>query len=159
MLRPRRLARPRTLAGRGRRSGAAGEACGGGKAVVQRILVVEDSPTILNLLSLMLRQEGFEVVTARDGLEALEQLDQAPAQLVITDVNMPRMDGFKLIREVRRRPGGGRLPIIVVSTEREGHDQSQGLDAGADVYLTKPIQPGALLEHVRELLRPEADSP
>jgi two-component system chemotaxis response regulator CheY len=120
--------------------------------VAPRILVVEDSPTILNLLSLMLRQEGYEVLTARDGLEALEQLDQAAAQLMITDVNMPRMDGFKLIQRVRSRDGGGGLPIIVLSTEREDRDQAQGLQAGADVYLTKPIQPERLLGQVRELL-------
>ncbi len=117
-----------------------------------RILLVEDSPTILNLLSMVLRQYGFAVNTAYDGVEALEILSHEKADLIITDVNMPRMDGFTLISRVRAQKALAKVPIIVLSTESEDHDRQRGEAAGADLYLTKPVQPQVLVEHVRRLM-------
>ena len=116
------------------------------------ILLVEDSPTIRNLLRLMLKQHGFTVSTAGDGLEGLEVLSRNHIDLVITDVNMPRMDGFTLIARIRAQPAHARLPIIVLSTEGASQDRRKGRDAGADLYLTKPVAPEVLVKHVRELL-------
>ena len=123
-----------------------------------RILVVEDSPTILNLLGMVLRQQGFQIHTAGDGVEALEKLSQESVDLIITDVNMPRMDGFTLIRRVRAQQSLANLPIIVLSTEREDRDLEQGAMVGANLYLTKPVKPEVLVEHVQSLLNSQAIS-
>jgi len=123
-----------------------------------RILLVEDSPTIINLLSMVLRQHGYQVQTANDGLEALSKLSQDSVDLIITDVNMPRMDGFTLITRVRAQKLLAGLPIIVLSTEREDHDQKRGVSAGADLYLTKPVKPQVLVDHVQRLLDSHAIS-
>ncbi len=118
------------------------------------ILVVEDSPTIRNLIAMMLRQYGYQVSGAADGLEALAQVETSPPDLIITDVNMPRMDGFKLIARLRAQARFAGLPIIVLSTESGTHDRQTGLAAGADLYLTKPVNPGLLAQQVARLLEP-----
>lgn len=123
------------------------------------ILLVDDSPTILNLLRIALHQEGFKVVTAIDGLEALEQLQKFPVDLVIADVNMPRMDGFTLVKVMRSHENMRDLPVIILSTQSGPRDQRHGLDMGADLYLSKPVTPPDLVNSIRQLLdhkKPEA---
>jgi two-component system chemotaxis response regulator CheY len=117
-----------------------------------RILLVEDSPTILSLLSSMLRQFGFSVNTAGDGVAGLEVLTQKEVDLIITDVNMPRMDGFTFIAKVRAQEALQKIPIIVLSTEKGERDRQEGRGVGANLYLTKPIQPQVLVDHVNKLL-------
>ncbi len=120
--------------------------------MTKRILLVDDSPTILNLLSLVFREQGYEVVQAHDGQEALQKLAGQAVDIIVTDVNMPRMDGFALISAVRANPGLTRLPIIVLSTESDPLDREAGLTRGADLYLTKPLGPAELVAHVRSLI-------
>ncbi|MFH1060928.1 MAG: response regulator [Pseudomonadota bacterium] len=117
-----------------------------------RILLVDDSLTILNLLSLALKQQGYEVITARDGLEALEKGQRQPVSLIITDLNMPRLDGLAFIARWRNREGSRRTPIIMLSTESQKHDRRAGLKQGADLYLVKPVTSAQLAEAVRSLL-------
>ncbi|MFH1034737.1 MAG: response regulator [Pseudomonadota bacterium] len=117
-----------------------------------RILAVDDSPTILNMLSMMLRQHGYEVLAAKDGLEALERLRSQSVDLVITDVNMPNMDGFALIAAIRANPAWRGLPIIVLTTEAAPQDHQTGLRRGADLYVTKPVKTADLMAMVRSLL-------
>jgi two-component system chemotaxis response regulator CheY len=92
------------------------------------------------------------VLTAKDGLDALAKLGQQGVDLVVTDVNMPRMDGFTLISTIRSQQNSRRIPIIVLSTEASPKDQQAGLSRGADLYLTKPVRPADLVAHVRSLL-------
>lgn len=117
-----------------------------------RVLVVDDSPTIVNMLSLILRQHGFEALSAGDGQQALHKLGQQEVDLVITDVNMPKMDGFALITAIRANPAWSRLPVIVLSTEASPRDRDDGLRRGADLYVTKPVKPADLMAMVRSLL-------
>jgi two-component system chemotaxis response regulator CheY len=117
-----------------------------------RVLAVDDSPTILNMLGMMLRQQGYETLTAKDGLEALRKLQSQTVDLVITDVNMPNMDGFSLITAIRANPVWGGIPIIVLSTEASPRDHQVGLRRGADLYVTKPVKPSDLVAMVRSLL-------
>lgn len=117
-----------------------------------RILLVDDSPTILNMLGIILRQQGFAVNTAGDGMEALKSLAADPVDLMITDVNMPRMDGFTLIARVRAQAEYQNLPIIVLSTENAPNDVESGMKRGADLYLGKPVPPQVLVDNVRKLL-------
>jgi two-component system, chemotaxis family, chemotaxis protein CheY len=117
-----------------------------------RVLAVDDSPTILNMLGMMLRQQGYETLAASDGLEALKKLESQSVDLVITDVNMPNMDGFALITAMRASPAWRGIPIIVLTTEAAPQDLQTGLRRGADLYVTKPVKPADLLAMVRSLL-------
>ena len=95
--------------------------------------------------------EGFEVITARDGLAALEQLDVGPADAIILDVMMPRLDGLGVARHLRAL--GDRTPILMLTARHEISNRVEGLDAGADDYLVKPFALEELLARVRALLR------
>ncbi|MBC7216723.1 MAG: response regulator [Candidatus Caldatribacterium sp.] len=115
-----------------------------------KVLIVDDSPTTRNFHAYILRSAGFTVVDASDGAEALEKLyTEEDIACVITDLNMPNMDGLTFIRRVRQEPLFVDLPIIVVTTLDEAADRKEGIRAGANFYLTKPIQPSILVESVR----------
>jgi two-component system chemotaxis response regulator CheY len=118
-----------------------------------RILVVDDSAVIRALHGYILKAEGFETLEADSGFAALEVLANHPCHLAIVDVNMPRMDGFTLIRKIRSIPATRDMPIIVVSTQQEARDRMKGLEAGANTYLIKPSEPDRLIDGVRALLR------
>ena len=117
------------------------------------ILVLEDSPTTLQFLALSLLQHGFKVLTAPDGVEGLLKLANNTVDLVVTDINMPRMDGLSFIRKVRSSPEYAKLPILIVSTENEGKDLRRADEAGADAYLVKPVSAQQLVEEVERLLK------
>ncbi len=104
------------------------------------ILVVDDSPSIRKFISLALKIQSYTVLTAEDGMQALEILSQNQAiDMVLTDLNMPNIDGIKLIKEVRKMPEYSELPIIILSSLTSERDINEGLDAGADSYLIKPF--------------------
>jgi two-component system chemotaxis response regulator CheY len=109
---------------------------------------------IRNFHSYIVKSMGFEVITAVDGGDALEKLYASSQKItmVITDINMPNMDGYTLIERLRDDPENEELPILIVSTEEEIGDKTRGFDAGADAYMVKPTTPQALVEHVRMLL-------
>lgn len=117
-----------------------------------RILLVDDSPTILTMLSMVLRQNGFTVHAASDGVDALDQFKQHEMDLVLTDVNMPRMNGFTLITQIRGLPNGADTPIVVLSTEASENDHQNARQKGADLYLVKPLSTKDLVFHIRSLL-------
>jgi two-component system chemotaxis response regulator CheY len=120
-----------------------------------RALVVDDSPTMRrSLVYALQRLEGsgtISCVEAENGAEALGQLQQGPFDLVLTDINMPVMDGLKLISAIREQPAWRSLPIVVISTSLE--DKISALSLGANAYLTKPIQSRAVLTAVSGLLK------
>ena len=116
------------------------------------ILVVDDSETVRKLLTLTLRMKGYQIVTAGDGAEALERLSVSSVDLVITDLNMPEMDGYELVSTIRREGPNRDVPVIMLSTEGEEEDRQRGLDAGVDLYLPKPASPQQLLYSVEKLL-------
>lgn len=104
-----------------------------------KVLVVDDSDLMHKMYAVFLR--GVSLVHARDGQEALEALDREPAvDLVLLDINMPRMNGFELLAELRTRGHLPRLPVIVVTTEGKDQDAARGLAEGAAAYLTKPFR-------------------
>jgi two-component system chemotaxis response regulator CheY len=119
----------------------------------KHILVVDDSKTVRNLVAFILKKEGFRVTTAEDGLDGLEQLYNAGnVDLIIADVNMPRMDGFTYIKNVRENEKYVDIPIIVLSTEGQDKDIQQGLNLGANLYMVKPAQPEKMIKNVKMLL-------
>lgn len=115
-----------------------------------RILVVDDDPPSVKMISFLLKEEGFTVLTATNGLEALRQVDEGSPDLVILDVMMPHMDGLEVLRRVRRKMP---LPVIILSAKGETMDRVAGLELGADDYLAKPFDPSELLARVRSVMR------
>ena len=119
----------------------------------KHILIVDDSKTIRNLVSFILKKEGYKVTMAEDGLDGLEKLYAADdIDLVISDINMPNMDGFTFIRTVREQEAYRNLPIVVLSTEGQEKDIKQGISLGANLYMVKPAQPQQMVKNIKMLL-------
>ena len=119
----------------------------------KHILVVDDSKTIRNLVAFVLKAEGFKVSTAEDGLDAMEKLyNLDPVDLIVSDVNMPRMDGFTFIKNIRMQDACKDIPIIVLSTEGQEKDIQTGLNIGANLYMVKPAQPEKMVRNIKMLL-------
>ncbi len=117
---------------------------------MSRILVVDDEAHIRELLSLYLRQEGYEVEEAQDGPAALELVRRSPPDLVILDIMLPGMDGWEVCRRLREISA---VPVIMLTARDDEEDSIRGLDLGADDYVTKPFSPRQLLARVRAVLR------
>ena len=119
-----------------------------------RILIVEDSPTMRQLLAFALKRiPQVEIVEARDGMDALRKLTSDPFDLALVDINMPVMDGLKLIHLIRDEESLKAMPIVVITTEGAEEDRQRALALGADEYLTKPVQAARVLSVVRGLLK------
>jgi two-component system chemotaxis response regulator CheY len=118
-----------------------------------KVLVVEDSPTMRQLIAFALKRiRGFEIVEANDGVDGLKKLSAQKFDLIVTDINMPIMDGLKLVSMVRNDPNYKETPIIVVTTEGATEDRERALALGANEYITKPIQTMKILETVKKLM-------
>ena len=112
---------------------------------MQRILVVEDSSVVQSIVKLALRRYGCAIECARNGVEALEAIARVgEPDLILVDINMPRMSGLELLGELRGSGAVPRIPVIIVSTEGEEHDVQRGIEAGARAYLRKPFRPDEL---------------
>lgn len=121
-----------------------------------RFLVVEDSPTMRQLITFSLKRiPNSKIVEASDGVDALKKLKEGRFDLIVSDINMPLMDGLKLVSMIRNDPAYRSTPIVIVTTEGSQTDREKGLALGANAYLSKPIQTNELLKIVRELLKTE----
>jgi two-component system chemotaxis response regulator CheY len=117
-------------------------------------LVVEDSPTMRQLIVFALsRVKTLKVVEADDGVDALKKLSQQHFDVLITDINMPMMDGLKLVSMVRKDETHKEIPIIIITTEGAQEDRLRALSLGANAYITKPIQAPQVISKVKELLK------
>jgi two-component system, chemotaxis family, chemotaxis protein CheY len=117
-----------------------------------KILIVDDCPTTRKLLSLYLTTWGYEVECAENGLDALEKAGAGAFGMIITDLNMPYMDGIELVRTIRKDPAQAAVPVLVVTTEQEPKERDAAMAAGADGYLVKPVTAEALMGSVRGML-------
>jgi CheY-like chemotaxis protein/chemotaxis signal transduction protein len=118
-----------------------------------RVLVVEDSVGVRELQRVILEGAGYEVVTAVDGMDGAARLTEAPVDLVVSDVEMPRMDGFTLTRTIRRTRGWEDVPVVIMTSRGDEADQRAGLDAGASAYLLKSeFDQAELIDTVRRLV-------
>ncbi|MEO6953211.1 MAG: response regulator [Polyangia bacterium] len=116
-------------------------------------LVVEDSPTMRQLIVFALhRVKGLSVVEARDGVDALGKLATTTFDIILTDINMPIMDGLKLVRRIRSDDALKHIPVIIITTEGAEEDRQRALALGANTYITKPIQAPQVIAKVKELL-------
>jgi chemosensory pili system protein ChpA (sensor histidine kinase/response regulator) len=116
------------------------------------ILVVDDSLTVRKVTSRLLEREGYRVVTAKDGVDALEALKDALPDVMLVDIEMPRMDGFELTRSVRGDPRSAALPIIVITSRTAGKHRDQAAQLGVNAFLGKPYQEGELLQELEKVL-------
>lgn len=116
----------------------------------EKILIVDDEPHIVNFVRAYLQREGYPVLEANDGEEALALWREHRPDLVVLDILMPRLDGLEFCREVRRE---SRVPIIILSARSDEEDRVTGLELGADDYMVKPFSPRELVARVRSLLR------
>lgn len=117
----------------------------------KRILTVDDSRTMRDMLKLALASAGYDVVQAEDGIDGLEVLEREGADVVITDINMPRMDGFGFIEGVRANPAHRGLPVLVLTTESAPEKKARAKEAGATGWIVKPFDPVKLVDVVRRV--------
>ena len=118
-----------------------------------RILVVDDIAANTKLLEVRLTAEYFEVTTASSGAEALDICDRAECDIILLDVMMPEMDGFEVCRRLKSNPATEHIPVIMITALDQPADRVTGLEAGADDFLTKPVDDIALIARVRSLVR------
>lgn len=124
----------------------------GSRRVQPLVAVVDDDEQVLNLLRQLFELEGFAVVEARDGLEALEVVAAERPDALVLDIMMPRLDGLSVLRRLRAGSDHRGLPVILLSAKATEDDVAAGLEAGADAYVTKPFEPLELVERVMRLL-------
>ena len=118
------------------------------------VLIVEDSPTMRQLISFALKRlRGIRIVEANDGVDGLKKLSTEKFDIIFTDINMPVMDGLKLISLVRVDTNHKHIPIVVITTEGAREDRERALALGANDYITKPIQPNRILDVAKDLLK------
>ena len=118
----------------------------------KRIMTVDDSASIRQVVSFTLSAAGYEVVEAVDGKDALAKLGSSPVHMIITDLNMPNLDGIGLIRGARANPATRFIPIILLTTESQAEKKQEGKAAGATGWIVKPFQPAQLLAVVKKVL-------
>ena len=117
------------------------------------VLVVEDDPTILQLLEVNFEMEGFTVLHAIDGADGLEQARLGGPDIIVSDVMMPNMSGVEMVTALKAEPTTAGIPIILLSAKAQTDDIRNGLAAGADEYITKPFEPLDLIDRVNALLK------
>jgi len=120
---------------------------------MKKVLICDDSEMVRNFHYYILKTAGFEVISAIDGADGLEKLWlNRDIGLVITDINMPNMDGYSMIEKIRMEEEFEDIPIIIISTEDQLKDKQKGYDAGANIYIVKPTAPEQLVESVKLLM-------
>ena len=120
--------------------------------MAKTILAVDDSASIRQLVSFTLKGAGYEVIEAADGMEGLEKAKSRPVNLILTDQNMPRMDGMTMVKNLRALPQYKTVPILILTTESSDAMKAQGRAAGATGWLVKPFDPQKLLEVIKKVI-------
>ncbi|MBI3318807.1 MAG: response regulator [Candidatus Omnitrophica bacterium] len=118
----------------------------------QKILLVDDEPDLVQLVSLRLEKSGYEVEAAYDGQQALEKVRQSKPSLIILDLMLPKLDGYKVCRLLKFDERYKKVPVLIFTARAQEQDIRLAMDCGADAYLTKPFEAKALLDKVAELL-------
>lgn len=117
-----------------------------------KILLVDDSRTTRKILGHYLKSNGYDVVSAENGLDAMEKLAAEDIDLVITDLNMPYMDGIELVKNLRKDPGLKHLPVLMITTEADDEEKAKAFEAGANGYLVKPVTADAVTDNIKHIL-------
>jgi two-component system chemotaxis response regulator CheY len=120
--------------------------------MVRTVMIVDDSASMRQLISFSLKDAGFNVIAAVDGKDALDKINGSQIDMVVTDLNMPNIDGIELIRQLRGNPSFKFTPIVMLTTESQDAKKQEGKDAGASGWIVKPFQPERLLEVINKFL-------
>lgn len=123
-----------------------------------KILVCDDERSIVRLIQVNLEKHGYEIVTAFDGKDGLEKIQSEKPDLVVLDVMMPYMDGFEVLKNLRRDPATENLPVIMLTAKAQDKDVFEGYSYGADMYLTKPFNPVELVSFVKRIVQGTPDN-
>lgn len=121
--------------------------------MAKRILIVDDSESIREVVSFTLENAGYDVVKGIDGVDALKFLDGTPIDLVITDLHMPNMDGIELIKNIRAKEAYQFVPILFLTTESQAQKKQEAKDAGATGWIVKPFVPEKLIAAINKVVR------
>jgi two-component system chemotaxis response regulator CheY len=121
--------------------------------MAKNILIVDDSASMRQMISFTLKDAGYDVITAGNGKEALTKLDGTKVEMVLTDLNMPEMNGIELIRQLRAKPGYKFIPIVMLTTESQETKKQEGKQAGASGWIVKPFKPDQLLDTVKKFVK------
>jgi len=125
-----------------------------------RILVIEDEEDVVRVVTKMMTSRGHQVRTARDGIEGLAEIAADPPDVIIVDLNLPKMDGFEVCRRVKSDPATRQVPIVMMTAAYLSLDDAdRGTSLGADEYVVKPFLRDVLVHNVERLLRPRSDEP
>jgi chemosensory pili system protein ChpA (sensor histidine kinase/response regulator) len=116
------------------------------------VLIVDDSLTVRKITSRLLVREGFEVATAKDGMDALQVLVEQTPDIILLDIEMPRMDGFEFTKTIKGDPKNAHVPIIMITSRTAEKHRNRAAELGVDLYLGKPYQEEELLRHLRDML-------
>jgi len=125
----------------------------GDVALEKTVMIVDDSASLRQLVVLALKGSGYRVVEASDGVDGLAKLDGGRVHLIISDVNMPNMDGLTFLKEVKKRPDTKFTPVIMLTTESAANKKDEGRAAGAKAWVVKPFQPQQMLAAVNKLIQ------
>ena len=120
--------------------------------MAKKIMTVDDSASVRQMVSFTLREEGYEVIEACDGKDALSKIGNTPLNMIVTDLNMPNMDGIELIRNVRASAMHKFVPIIMLTTESQESKKLEGKSAGATGWIVKPFKPEQLLAVIKRVM-------
>jgi len=120
---------------------------------MKTIMTVDDSATLRQMVDFVLKGAGFTVLEASDGVDALSKLGGQPPDLILTDVNMPRMNGLELVRQLRAKPDYKFVPIVLLTTESNPEKKQEGKAAGATGWIVKPFEAEQLLAVVKKVIR------
>lgn len=122
--------------------------------MAKTILIVDDSASLRQVVSIALKGAGYDVIEARDGQDALTKLNGQRIHLIISDVNMPNMDGISFVKEAKQLPAYKFTPVIMLTTESQESKMAEGKAAGAKAWVVKPFQPAQMLDAVSKLIMP-----
>lgn len=122
--------------------------------MAKSVLVVDDSSSVRQVVGIALKSAGYDVIEASDGKDALGKLNGQKVHLIISDVNMPNMDGITFVKEVKKLPNYKFTPIIMLTTESQESKKAEGQAAGAKAWVVKPFQPDQMLAAVAKLIMP-----
>lgn len=126
--------------------------------MAKKILAVDDERHIVRLVQINLQKEGYDVVTASNGREALEKVASEKPDLIVMDVMMPEMDGFQALEGLKADPETAKIPVIMLTAKAQDADVFRGWQSGADLYLTKPFNPMELITFVKRIFQGQAEA-
>ncbi|MDA8327112.1 MAG: response regulator, partial [Nitrospiraceae bacterium] len=118
-----------------------------------KVLIVDDCRTTRKLLSFYIKAKGFDVATAENGLDAMSKVAQGDINMIITDLNMPFMDGIELIKTLKADPSRAHIPVLMVTTEKDAEEKKRAYDAGVNGFMMKPVSSDDVVKNVKNIMK------